>query len=173
VRYKIIKSAARNFADSFASTLNYVADDYVLSHLARRAIATGETELVIDLLSGATVPVSLAAPPVAEALQRRVRWFPTHLTRERVEVTAIKRAVMRVRIDTRRCSDATPYNDYRTAELPVEISMLLVDDRGVEHVSRLQKWWQFSTHGPEFVQRHRTRTGKVAGLWARLKRRLL
>jgi hypothetical protein len=152
VKYKILKSAAHNFADSFASTLNYVADDYVLSYLARRASATGKTELVIDLISGRTAPFDLAAPPVAEASSRRVNWFTKHLARERIDVTAIKHAAMRVQIEVSRCSEPTPYYSYRTAELPVEVSVSITDDRGVEHVSRVRRWWQFSTDGPEFLQ---------------------
>jgi hypothetical protein len=40
MKYKVIKSAAHNFARSFASGLNWAESDYVMSHLLRAAIAT-------------------------------------------------------------------------------------------------------------------------------------
>ena len=131
MKYKVIKSVAHNFADSFASTLNYVADDYVLSYVARRAITTGQAELKVDLLSGSVVPSALAASPVDQAIAQRVCWFPKLLASQRIDAAVVKEAIMCVRVDTSRCSEPKPYYNYRTAELPVEIQVIITDDRGV------------------------------------------
>src|SRR5439155_18249086 len=55
---------------SFASTLNYAADDYIMSHLARRAVASGQTELIVDLLTGEAGPPALAGSPVEQGALR-------------------------------------------------------------------------------------------------------
>ena len=74
MKYKAIKSAAHNFGDSFASGLNYAADDYIMSHLARRALTSGRTEMIVDLLTGEAAPTELVAPPVEQSLTARPWW---------------------------------------------------------------------------------------------------
>ena len=64
MKYKAIKSAAHNFGDSFASGLNYAADDYIMSHLARRALTSGRTEMIVDLLTGEAAPIVPAPAPL-------------------------------------------------------------------------------------------------------------
>ena len=59
MKYKNIKSAARNYGDSFASTLNYASDDYIMSHLARAVIATRQAELTVNVLTGEAQPAAL------------------------------------------------------------------------------------------------------------------
>lgn len=56
MKYKTLKSAAHNFGHSFASGLNWRDNDYVMTHLARAVVASGEVELDVDLLSGQARP---------------------------------------------------------------------------------------------------------------------
>jgi hypothetical protein len=56
MKYKAIKSAAHNFARSFASSLNWAESDYVMSHLLRAAIATRTRQYHIDLTTGSLTP---------------------------------------------------------------------------------------------------------------------
>ena len=56
MKYKAIKSAAHNFARSFASGLNWAESDYVMSHLLRAAIATRTQKYDIDLTTGTLAP---------------------------------------------------------------------------------------------------------------------
>jgi len=76
MKYKVLKSAAHNFGHSFVSLMNYRAGDYVMSHLARRALEVQAPELRIDLLTGTAEPASLLIPPVRESLALRIPWFP-------------------------------------------------------------------------------------------------
>ena len=64
MKYKVLKSAAHNFGRSFASSLNWRGNDYVMSHLARAVVTSGEVELSVDLLSGQAKPTPLLEGPV-------------------------------------------------------------------------------------------------------------
>ncbi len=166
MKYRTIKSVAHNFADSFASTLNYVDEDYVLSYLARRARDTGKDQLVVDLITGVASPVELACAPVADAINRRVEWFPKLLQQEGVERGAVRHALMTVRMDIAHCSEPKPYYNYRTAELPIVVAVRITDNRGIEHAGKVEKLWPFAFDGPELAGGRRT----FARVWSRLKK---
>lgn len=85
MKYKAIKSAVHNFGDSFASSLNWAVDDYAMSHLARRALADGQTEMIVDLLTGEASPAELVRPPVQGSIDAKVSWFPTLLASQRID----------------------------------------------------------------------------------------
>ncbi len=97
--YKRYKSAAHNFARSFASTLNWVADDYAMSYLARAVLRTGTSELQADLLSGNASPPELVSPPVLASIQGRVEWFPRHLEAEGADPARVREAMLTIRFD--------------------------------------------------------------------------
>src|SRR5262245_65017741 len=92
--YKRFKSAAHNFARSFASTINWVEHDYTMSYLARAALRTGERAFRADLLSGATGPPGLVSPPVLASVQGRVDWFPRHLEAEGADPAKVREAIL-------------------------------------------------------------------------------
>jgi hypothetical protein len=52
---KPLKSVAHNLCAQFASTLNYLTDDYGINHLARAARRTGG-QICIDLIEGTSQP---------------------------------------------------------------------------------------------------------------------
>ena len=149
-RYKALKSAAHNFGDSFASSLNYAAHDYIMSHLARRARASGCTELNVDLLTGEAGPPELVAPPVDESIAARLRWFPSLLRSQRIDPSAVRTAHLRVVFDTARCTAPTEFNGYKVSEMPFDCWVTLLDDRDRTHAAHFRRWWAFSVGGPEF-----------------------
>lgn len=102
MKYKALKSAAHNFGHSFASGLNWRGNDYVMSHLARAVVTSGEVELSVDLLSGRAQPAPLVTAPVQESVAHYVRWFPDLLRSHRIEPEAVRVATMRIRFQPER-----------------------------------------------------------------------
>ena len=157
MKYKNIKSAAHNVADSFASSLNYDSDDYVMSHLARSVIDTGERELTIDLLAGGGAPQALLPKPVARSVARSVDWFPKNLRRQRIDPERIHSGTMRLVFEDARVSDDIGFPNHR--EIPFDAWVTIMDDRQVEHVAHFRRWWSFRADRPEFGR---------PGLWNRV-----
>ena len=146
MKYKTLKSAAHNFGTSFASTLNFAAGDYIMSHLARRALASGQTEMSVDILTGAVSPPALG-PPVGESIADRLRWFPTLLASQRIDPSGVREARMRLVFDTARCTTPGPVNGFAVCEVPFDCWVTLLDDRGRTHVGHFRRWWAFSADG--------------------------
>jgi hypothetical protein len=147
VKYKTLKSAAHNFGNSFASTLNFAAGDYIMSHLARRAIASGQTEMSVDILTGGASPPELVGPPVGDSIADRLRWFPTLLASQRIDPTVIREARMRLVFDTARCTAPGPTKGFAVCEVPFDCWVTLLDDRGRTHAAHFRRWWAFSVDG--------------------------
>ena len=147
MKYKTLKSAAHNFGTSFASTLNFAAGDYIMSHLARRALASGQTEMSVDILTGAVSPPALVGPPVGESIADRLRWFPTLLASQRIDPSGVREARMRLVFDTARCTTPGPVNGFAVCEVPFDCWVTLLDDRGRTHVGHFRRWWAFSADG--------------------------
>jgi hypothetical protein len=139
VKYKVLKSAAYNFGRSFASSLNWRGNDYVMSHLARAAVASGEVELNVDLLSGRAQPPSLLAEPVQASVADYVRWLPDLLRSQRVSPEAIRAATMRVRFQPERRVDMN--GEVGGWTIPYECVVRLTDDHGKVHQGRLVGHW--------------------------------
>lgn len=145
MKYKALKSAAHNFGDSFASSLNWAADDYVMSHLARRALASGHTELSVDLLTGEAGPADLIGAPVNECSAARLRWFPSLLTSQRIDPAVVRAARMRIVFDPARCSAPAAVRGYAVREMPFDCWVTLLDDHDRTHSAHFRRWWPFAT----------------------------
>jgi hypothetical protein len=141
VKYKNIRSAAHNFADSFASSLNYDAEDYIMSHLARRALNAGYREFTVDLLSGRMSPPAMLSSSAGDNIARRVAVFPDQLRRQNVDPERIRQATMRLLFEDARASDDIGFPGYK--EMPFDIWVTIVDDREKEHVGHIRRWWGF------------------------------
>jgi hypothetical protein len=162
VKYKTLESAAQNFGNSFASTLNYAANDYIMSHLARRALASGQTAMSVDLLSGEAGPPELIAPPVGDSIAARVRRFPSLLVSQRVDPSVVREARMRIVFDTAGCTAAAPVDGYTVSEIPFDCWVTLLDDHGQTHTAHFRRRWAFSDGGAEFGMPRRP------SIWRRL-----
>jgi hypothetical protein len=61
---KRLRSVAHNVAHQFASTLNYVGDDYAVYHVVKTAKAHNIPIVVIDMLTGRAVPETIEVDPI-------------------------------------------------------------------------------------------------------------
>jgi len=139
MKYKVLKSAAHNFGRSFASSPNWRGDDYVMSHLARAVVTSGEVELSVDLLSGKAQPTPLLEEPVQTSVTAYVRWFPDLLRSQRVTPEAVRAASMRVRFQPERRVDL--HGEMGGWTIPFECVVSLTDDRGKVHEGRVIDDW--------------------------------
>jgi hypothetical protein len=135
VKYKAIKSAAHNFAHSFVSSMNYVGDDYVIGHLARAAVASGEPEFRVDLLTGDAGPSAFLTEPVTSSLEWHVPWFGGLLKSQGVQMGAVREAAMRLRFDLSRLD----VRGLKPAMVPFECEVEITDDRGIVHVGTVRE----------------------------------
>ena len=139
MKYKVLKSAAHNFGRSFASSLNWRGDDYVMSHLARAVVASGEVELSVDLLSGQAKPTPLLEGPVQSSVTDYVRWFPDLLRSQRVVPEAVRTATMRVRFQPERRVEL--HGGMGGWTIPFECVVSLTDDNSKVHLGRVVDTW--------------------------------
>lgn len=146
MKYKALKSGAHNFGDSFASTLNYAAGDYIMSHLARRALASGRTEMTVDLLTGEAGPPELVGPPVDESIADRVRGLPRLLASQRIDPAVVRDARMRIVFDTASCATAS-VDGYTVSEVPFDCWVTLLDDHNQTHTAHFRRVWPCSRSG--------------------------
>jgi hypothetical protein len=167
MKYKAIKSAAHNFGDSFASGLNYAAGDYIMSHLARRVLACGRTEMTVDLMTGEAGPAELVAPPVEQSIAGRVGRLPRWLASQRIDPGAIRAGRMRIAFDPSRCTTAAPTDGYAIRDIPFDCWVEIVDDRDRTHAAHFRRWWSFAADGPGSGL-----GGQRQGRWRRLVRAL-
>lgn len=133
MKYKVLPSAAHNFGHAFMSTLNYVQNDYVMSHIAWAVHGSGKDCLEVDLLTGEAWPHELTPEPVLEAVAQYHDRFPKHLESHGIEPTAVVAAKMvftfhpdeRRTLGSRRVGNAW--------EMPADCVVTIRDDRGKEH----------------------------------------
>jgi hypothetical protein len=138
MKYKAIRSAAHNFGHSFMSTLNYVGNDYVMSHIAWAVADSGKAELRINFLDGTAEPAELTPPPVLESIALRKTWLPKHLVGHGIEPTAIRAAQMTFRFDLSQRTEILSEHHVGAWRMPVECRVEMLDDRGKLHVAVLQ-----------------------------------
>lgn len=139
MKYKHIKSVAHSFAQSFTSTLNHVAGDYVIAHLARAAAAHDATELSVDLITGAVSPEIRVVEPVRQSLEEHRRSLPRLLRSQNVDPDAIVRAVMVVRFDPALLPP--PERAGSAFTLRYRCAVEMIDDRGKLHVGGVEDCW--------------------------------
>ena len=146
MKYKVIKSAAHNLGHSFTSAMNYGPDDYVMSYLVRAALASGQEELQVDLLSGVAGPPALLDGPLVASVARYREWLPKLVASHSVRPEAVVAAGMTLRIGIQRASDDIGFRGH--VEVPYECVVTLTDDRGKEHVGGTRGWWSAHRDGP-------------------------
>lgn len=141
MKYKVIKGVAHDFGHSFVSLTNFVADDYVMDHLARAAAASGEPELRVDLLTGAAEPAALVVPLVRASLDIHVAWLPGMLRERGVRLEQLREATLSVRFDLSRLSALAAGR----VMVPLECEVEITDDRGIIHVGTVRHEWAVET----------------------------
>ena len=142
MKYKVLGSAAHNFAHSFVSRMNYHVSDYVVGHALRAALRSGDPELRVDLLTGAAEPGSLLPPGVAIPLGWYVARFPHHVRSHGAGMHGVREARMRLRFDEERLRRLRQADAPARLMVPFECSVEIVDDRGKVHVGVVRESWQ-------------------------------
>jgi hypothetical protein len=138
LKYQRFGSAAHNFARSFASTLNWSEDDYVMSWLSRAALSSGASELNADLLTGDAAPPELVDSHVSVSIRARIAYLPRHLEAEGVSIDSVEQAQLRLRFDL----DGVVRDPVsRVIRIPFVAEVRIRDDRGIEHVGSYQDTW--------------------------------
>jgi hypothetical protein len=138
MKYKAIKSAAHNFARSFASSLNWAESDYVMSHLLRAAIATRTQKYDIDLTTGTLAPSAGVSAGVRAAIGSQATRLPDLLRSERLDPSRLSRPTMSVQFDIDRASVFEPPGEYEAA---FTCTVELMDDHGVAHRGGVSGRW--------------------------------
>jgi hypothetical protein len=119
-----------------------------MSHLARRALASGQTEMTVDLLTGEAGPTELVGPPVDESIAARVRWLPSLLASQRIDPAVVREARMRIVFDTSFCA-TTSVEGYTVTEVPFDCWVTLLDDHNQTHTTHFRRVWPCSMSGVE------------------------
>ena len=140
VKYKNLKSVAHNFGHSFTSDMNWAGSDHVMTLLARAAIATGLTELDVDIRGGTAAPAGLIAPALQDTIAHQPAKLDHLLTTQRADPARVPGARMRLRLDVARRS-AHPSEPHIT-EFPFDCVVELTDDRGAVHRGEVRAWWR-------------------------------
>ena len=136
MKYKVIKGVAHDFGHSFVSLMNNIADDYVMDHLLRASVASGEPELRVDLRTGAAEPAVLVVPLVRSSLDIHRAWLPGML-REHGVTLPMREAAMSIRFDL---SALRPPAAGRVM-VPLVCEVEITDDRGIIHVGTVRHQW--------------------------------
>lgn len=144
MKYKAIKGVAHDFGHSFVSLTNYMAGDYVMDRLASAALASGQPELRVDLLTGDAEPAALVVPLVRASVDTFVAWFPGKLGEHGVRRESVREATMSIRFDLVRLAvDAS-----RRIKVPFECVVEITDDRGIIHVGTVRDGWSIDMPAP-------------------------
>jgi hypothetical protein len=139
MKYKVLKSVAHNFGDSFVGGLNFDKEckDLISYHLGRVAIASNRNELEVNLLTGAASPPEMLVPEIRDSIDRYLFKFPELLGKHGVTLSAIKSATMRITF--------YPYKKERAWNgwlgMPYDCVVELVDDRDKKHIGRVHQLW--------------------------------
>jgi hypothetical protein len=138
-RYKVLKSVAHSIGHSFASTLNYDADDYVMGHLLTRAREVRQPTLLADLMAGTAAPESLLVPPVRRAVSRYSEWLPDLVRRHFSDMKYVRAARMTLSFDL----NIERANRYAPTciESPFVLRVDIEDDRGKVWSAEQRDWW--------------------------------
>ena len=137
-RYKVLRSIAHNFGQSFVGSSRARAEDHLLGHLLADCRRTRLSTLSIDIFTGAASPETLVDRPLARVLERYVREFPELVTGSQTDMKYVKGARMELSFDlaTERPSTSAPGR----SETPFVCRVSIDDDRGKTWVAELQGW---------------------------------
>jgi hypothetical protein len=136
--HKVLKGIVRSFVESFASSMNYSEDDYVMGHIVEAARRTGATELRVNILTGQLSSSPLAVRPVKASIERRVSYFPQFVAGSSSSMEFITAAEMVITVDP---TKNRPVPGSKYLESPFTCTLSIVDDRGKVYSYTLSDWW--------------------------------
>ena len=138
MKYKRISAAFHNYADSFASALNWARSDYVMSHLLRTAVGRRISHFEIDLSTGVVSPAADLAPELLSVIRDRAAAFPQHLRREGLEPARLSEQRLSVEFDLDSMRMLPPPGEY---EALYRVTVHARDDRGLPRVGGVRGRW--------------------------------
>lgn len=144
MKYKVIKGVAHDFGHSFVSLTNNIADVYVMDRLAGAALASGEPELRVDLLTGDAEPAALVVPLVRASLDTFVSWLPGKLGEHGVRPASVREATMSIRFELARLA----VDENGRVRVPFECVVEITDDRGIIHLGTVRDGWSIDRPAP-------------------------
>lgn len=138
-QYKVLKSIAHNFGHSFISLMNYMYDDYMMGHIVKAARVSGQSRLILNILSKSWEPTELITPIIAKNLEHKCNYFPQLVISSNSKMECIQDARMDIFIDLNRerPNKSNPEFIENYFELVVEI----IDDRGKSYRTEFKDWW--------------------------------
>lgn len=137
--YKVLKSVAHNFGDSFTSVMNYVDEDYAMGHILQLARLTGRDTLTIDFVKRESGPPELISKPISGVVARYTDWFWDLVQRQGSDHSFIQTATLTLRYDIgiRRSLDRAP----DIFESPYVCDVRITDIRGKNYEAHFDGWW--------------------------------
>lgn len=98
-KYKILRAAAHNFAESFFGLLNSSGGPPIIEWFAWIAMRKGLRTAEIEFLSGRIEPEAFQIPNIVEAVRRYRELLPDFLRRNGCPIKHVRRVTVRLRVD--------------------------------------------------------------------------
>lgn len=98
-KYKILKAAAHNFAESFFGPLNPFSSAPVIEWFAWIAMRTGEQTAEIEFLTGQVEPEAFHLPDIVQAVRGYRELLPDFLGRSGCPIERVRRVTVRLRFE--------------------------------------------------------------------------
>ena len=138
-KYRVLRSAAHNYAASFISVMHILPHDYAMCAFLRAARLSAASELRVDLLTGELSP----AEPWPDAFRGSVAsycdGFGAHVQRSGSALDMVSAADLRVQIAWGEVVGRPDPAGVFRARLHAQLTIL--DDRGTPHVGRTTGDW--------------------------------
>ncbi|MEO5824967.1 MAG: hypothetical protein ABIR59_03705 [Gemmatimonadales bacterium] len=125
--------------------MNYHEDDYVMGYLLTEARRSGQSRLMVDILSGHAAPHVLMTTPVAASVRAYCDWFPDLVAAHGTDMRFIHAAAMEIVFDlaVHRAVRGTSL-----VESPFACRVSITDDRGKSWDAEIRDWWYPGATGP-------------------------
>lgn len=131
-KYKVIKSIAHGFAQSFVSMENFEEGEYVMDLLIIEMLKQDKDSLKIDILSARLAPKCLNSNEITTAVNHYCRkFFPRMSAAHGFADCPFENATMSLQFDFLNASACSA--DAQTVLVPYRCQTEIMDDRGQTH----------------------------------------
>jgi hypothetical protein len=147
-KYKNLKSAIHNWADSFLSIQNINSKNKYLPKVLCDAAKSNKTnKVVLNLLTTSLSPQRVSNPDLITFTQHCPWSFAKLLISQNIELSMVSSARLEVVYDFEAELGSTEQYLFSTPEsapIPVKYSatVIAIDDRGIQHSAVVREWWR-------------------------------